>query len=156
MGRCDASCDQSARAPSFPDGDRSTFTALKAVAALNAAAVVDSGEGVVLPRLHELLYYAQGMSYAAIGEPLFDGEFVARTHGPELCELELRALAPGKSRRDRLGPDAGRPTVPGRATRTLRGSRRATYAWPKVAARFSVQDVRLSSNSPLRAGSGFT
>ena len=49
----------------------------------------DEGAGDVITNLkaQKLLYYAQGVSLAKLGTPLFDDDFVAWQHGPVIKDL---------------------------------------------------------------------
>lgn len=47
----------------------------------------ESGDYISNLKIQKLVYYAQGLHLAATGEPLFDDEIVAWTHGPVVVEL---------------------------------------------------------------------
>lgn len=68
--------------------------AIEAVAALHRIAVEDSGEGLSRARTYGLLFYAQGISLATAGKPLFEATFRPAGYGFEIPELERRFGAP--------------------------------------------------------------
>ena len=59
-------------------------TIAKAFLCLNQPEV---GDGISNLKLQKLLYYAQGFSMAAYGEPLFKEDVVAWEHGPVVVEV---------------------------------------------------------------------
>lgn len=65
---------------------------LQIAAALERVSEVESGQSVSFMHLMKLLYYAQAITLAQTGAPLFDGAFQAWTHGPvEMSLWKLRA-----------------------------------------------------------------
>jgi uncharacterized phage-associated protein len=67
---------------------------MEAAAALHRIAIEDSGEGLSRARTYGLLFYAQGISLATVGEPLFEATFRPTGYGFEIPELEERFGAP--------------------------------------------------------------
>ncbi|MET7241919.1 hypothetical protein ABZT49_00980 [Methylobacterium sp. EM32] len=65
--------------------------AWNAAAALHRIAVEESGEGLSRARTGGLLYYAQGISLATTGEPLFEATFRPTGYGFEIREFDERS-----------------------------------------------------------------
>ncbi len=62
--------------------------ALEAAAALHRIVFKDSGESLSRARTFGILFYAQGISLAIRGEPLFEGSFRTTGYGFSVIELE--------------------------------------------------------------------
>lgn len=68
--------------------------AMEAAAALHRIAFEDSGEGLSRARTYGLLFYAQGISLATTGKPLFEATFRTTGYGFEIPELDERFGGP--------------------------------------------------------------